>query len=776
MDRKFSVIGTKVAQQNAINKVTGKALYAADLQFPGMLHGKILRSPHAHARIRQIDASRAAGLRGVKAVICADDVPRSLLFGIDGRDEPFMAWDRHVRFAGQEVAAVAAVDIDTAAEACSLIRIEYEELPAVFDAEEAMKPGAPQIHPELENVKNNIAFEVQIDRGSLDAGFGQADVVVEDRFETAPVNQAYMEPDACVADFDESGCLTAWVSSTWPSYIRDELALVLDIPISKVRVIQHHSGGAFGARFTGLQLHHATALLSMKAGKPVKIALSREEDFGSLRYRSGVRVHWRLGAKKDGTICAEHSRVLLDQGAYVYMVRRMLTHMCCRSDGLYRIENIRHEARAVYTNKAAIGTYRSFGDVQMSFGREQMLDMLAEKLGMSIVDLKLRNAHRKGDTTAHGWRLGSCGLVDCIQEATKAIQWDEKKKSKPPGRGLGIASTCHETDDRTTTGSYGSVTYIKVLEDGGVHLLTGEADTGQGSHNAFAMTAAEELGIPLEQVRVLPFDSNVAPWAWGYLGSRVMSAGVNATYLACQDAKRQCIQVAAEMLQQKPEDLDYREGKVMVKASPNHPVSIAEIATFAVHGKKESAMIVGRGIDDRPTEYTLGADHHSHYGHSVGATYYDTVTVEIEVNTKTGKLEILQVVVADDCGKVIDRLMLEGQVDGAVMQGLGAALMEERRIDEKGALVNPNFDRYRIPRIADVPEIKKIFIETHEPSYCYGQKGGGESAGIGSIMPAIANAIYDAVGVRIKSTPVTPKKIMEALAVKETGGVLAKSK
>ena len=249
-----------------------------------------------------------------------------------------------------------------------------------------------------------------------------------------------------------------------------------------------------------------------------------------------------------------------------------------------------------------------------------------------------------------------------------------------------------------------------------------------------------------------------------------MSAGVNATYLACHDAKAQCIHVAAEILQRKPEDLEYREGKVVEKASPNHSVSLGEIAGFAAHGKKESAMIVARGIDERPTEYTLGADHHSHYGHSVGATYYDTLTVEVEVDEKTGKLRILEVIVADDCGKVIDRLMLEGQVDGAVMQGLGAALMEERRIDETGSLANPNFDRYRIPRTVDVPEIKKIFIESNEPSYCYGQKGGGESPGIGTIMPAIANAIYDAVGVRVRSTPITPKKIMEALAVKDAGG------
>ena len=762
--KQFSVIGKKVPQLDAANKVAGKAVFTSDVLLPNMLYGKIIRSPHAHARILNINTSKAERLSGVKAIITANDVRHSFLFGIDGRDEPLMSWDGHIRFVGQEVAAVAAIDRDVAAEACDLIEVEYEELPAVFDVEEALQPDAPQIHPELEKVKNNIAFEVNIERGSIEQGFREADVIVEDRFEIAPVNQAYMEPDVCVAHYDVSGHLNVWVSSTWPSNIRDELAYVLDIPISKIRVLQYNVGGAFGAKFTGLQLHHISALLAMKAGRPVKITLSREEDFSVLRHRSGIRINWKLGAKKDGTICAQHTKLLLDQGAYIYMIKRMLTHMCCRNDGLYRIRNIKHEAKAVYTNKATIGTYRSFGDVQMSFGREQMLDILAEKLGMSVIDLKLKNAHRKGDITPHGWRLGSCGLIDCINKVSKAIKWKEKKVQRQEGRGIGIASTCHETDDRTTNGSYGSVTYIKLLEDGRIQLLTGEADTGQGSHNAFAMTAAEELGIPLEHVEVLPYDSDLVPWAWGYLGSRVMSAGVNATYLACQEVKKQCIDTAAEMLGQKPEGMEYKKGKVVVKGASKKQVLLSDIGYYAIHAKRESTMIIGRGIDERPTEYTLDANHDTHYGHSVGATYFDTLAVEVEVNDKTGEVKVLQLVVADDCGKIIDRMMLEGQVDGAVVQGLGATLMEERKIDDKGRLVNSDFDRYQLPHATDVPPIMKIFIESNEPSYCYGHKGGGESAGIGSIMPAIANAIYDAVGVRIKVTPITPKKVLEALA------------
>jgi CO/xanthine dehydrogenase Mo-binding subunit len=762
----YSVIGEKVPRLDAPNKVTGKAVYTGDITLPNMLYGKILRAPYAHARILAIDTSKAERLSGVKAVITAKDVPHSLLFGIDERDEPLMSWDGHVRFLGQEVAAVAAVDSELAEEALDLIKIEYEELPAVLDVEKALRPNAHQIHPELKDVKNNIAFEVVIERGDIEEGFREADVIVEDKFENSPVTQAYMEPDVCVANFDALGHLTVWVSSQWPSSIRDEFARVLNVPISKIRVLQYNVGGAFGAKFTGLQLHHITALLAMKTGKPVKITLSRTEDFQVVRYRSGIRINWKLGARKDGTITAEHTKLLLDQGAYVYMVKRMLTHMCCRNDGLYRIKNIKHEAKAVYTNKAAIGTYRSFGDVQMAFGREQMLDMLAERLGMSIIDLKVKNAHRKGDITPHGWHLNSCGLIDCIQESAKVANWIEKKANKQLNKGIGIASTCHETDDRTTKGSYGSVTFIKLLEDGRIQLLTGEADTGQGSHNAFAMTASEELGIPLEHIEVLHHDSVVVPWAWGYLGSRVMSAGVQATYLACKETKKQCIIAASEMLGCNTEELEFKGGNVFIKASPSKSVSLADIGKYVIHEKRDSAMIITRGIDERPTEYTLGADHGTHYGHSGSATYFDTVVAEVAVDPETGQVEVLEVVIADDCGRVIDRMMIEGQVDGATIQGLGAALLEERQVDGKGRLVNPNFDFYRVPLAVNVPPIKKIFVESNEPGYCYGQKGGGESPGIGSIMPAIANAIYDAVGIRMKSTPITPEKVLKALTDK----------
>ena len=774
MRKAFKVIGTKAPRLDHPNKAMGKALYADDIALPNMLYAKAVRSPYAHARIRKIDTSRAAKLAGVKAIITANDVPHTYIFGIDGRDEPFLSWDGVARYVGQEVAAVAALDRDLAEEAVSLIDVEWEPLPAVLTAEEAVKPGAPLVHPEIPTAAGNVAFAVTLNRGDLEQGFAQADVIVEEDYVTGTANQAYLEPEAAVASYDASGRLTVYVASTWPSNVRDELALVLQIPQSKVRVVQNAVGGAFGARFTGLPVHHIAAALAMKAGRPVKLTLSRYEDFLTMRYRSNLKIHWKMGALRDGTLTAVHSKFLFDQGAYIYMIKRMLTHMCCRNDGLYRVPNIRHEATAAYTNKTPNGTFRSFGDLEMAWGREQTIDLLARKLGLTPLEMRLKNAHQRGDISPHGWQLNSCALTECLKVATKELGYEAKLTQKKARRGVGLACTCHETDDRTTRGSYGSVTYIKLFEDGKVHVLTGEADTGQGSHNAIAMTVAEELGLPLSDIVVLPHDSDISPWAWGYLGSRVMSSAVEATYKAAQDVKAQAIEAAAKKLGCDINDLEFVDGGVESKTYPkNYPersLTLAEVGRFKVREQQESAAIIGRGIDERPTDYTLGADHPTHYGHSVSSTYYDSTAVEVEVDTETGQIKVLRAVVADDCGKVIDRLSLEGQVDGAMMQGIGAALMEERVYDPKheGRLANADFDDYHVPLSVNVPpEIKRIFVESDEPSFCYGHKGGGESPGIGSVIPAIASAVYDAVGIRLTSFPMTPDKVLRALAEKE---------
>ena len=667
------------------------------------------------------------------------------------------------------MAAVAAVDRDAADEALDLVRVEYEELPGVFDPITAMQPGAPRVHPELPEVKNNIGFEVTIRRGDVERGFEESDVVVEDEFMTGAAYQGYMEPDACVATHDASGHLTVWVGSIWPSLIRDELARTLQIPISRVRVLQNHVGGAFGGKFTLYPLHFITALLSVKAGRPVRTVLTRAEDFMVERYRSCVRTRIKMGARKDGTISAIETNVVVDNGAYQYLARRMATHMCLRSDANYRFKNIKYNCKNVYTNKTPIGTYRSFGDVQMTFPRESMIDMVAHELGMDTAELKLKNCARQGDISPHGWRLNSCGVAECIEKTMAEIGWKEKKTGRRPGRGLGIASTCHETDDRLGDSFYGSVSLVKLLEDGRVQVVTGESDCGQGVYNAVAMAAAEELGLQPQDIEVPKFDSDISPWAFGFNGSRVLSSAVTATKSAALNLKRQVLEVAADLLKCDAGELDMKGGRVLVRGSPDRSLSMADIGLAARRRREGGSLLVGQGSEDRSeTEFTLKTSHPTHYGPSVSATYYDTTAVEVEVDRKTGEVNILKVVVADDCGKVIDLASLEGQVQGATVQGIGAALMEEL-VWDKGRMATTDFLDYRVPLAPNAPPVEKIFVETNEPGFAYGCKGGGESAGIGSIMPALANAIFDAVGIRIKSTPLTRQKILEALTRKAGG-------
>lgn len=774
----YGVIGQKVTRIDAKGKAIGSAIFVDDIMLPNMLHGKILRSPYAHARVINIDTSKAEQLPGVKAILTGKNVPQVYMPGIDVKDEPFLAWDGIVRFVGQEVAAVAATSKRVAEEAINLIRVDYEELPAAITMDEAIRADAPKVHEEIillqadpdvfgkVKLEDNVAFDISYERGNPEQGFEEADVIVEDEFFYKNVIAAYMEPDSCVADYDlGEEKITLYVGSQWPSNIKDVVSRNLGFSHNKIRVIQYAVGSAFGSRFTANQLHHISALLSMKTCCPVKTTLTRKEDMITVRSRGDMKLWMKFGAKKDGTITAEHTKILVDNGAYQYINRRRSLHMLERQDSLYRFGSAKHEVKNIYTNKTPCGTYRSFGDAQMTWARESLMDMLAKELNMDAVEIRLKNAMQTGSITLNGHYIKSCGLTECLNKASTSLGWERGKNSK--NRGFGIACTCHETDDRSSDGFCGSVSYIKLLEDGTVRLYSGETEYGQGLHNAVAMVVAEELNIPLEKIDVVPQDTDRTPWGFGSTGSRVMSAGVNATYLACQDVKKKALDVAAEMLKIDPEDLEFKKGNVYLKNSSEAALSLAEISRYAIH-RLGGSMIVAEGVDERwDTEYVLKSTHPTHYGPGVDATYYDTTAVEIEVDTDTGEVKLLNVVVADDCGKVIDRRALEGQVDGATVQGIGAALSEQIIVNDKGKIVNPSFTDYKVPLAAEVPPIKRIFVESIEPGFAYGCKGGGESPGIGSIVPAIANAIYRTTGVRIKSTPITREKVLKALSEKE---------
>ena len=764
MVAEYRVIGTRVPRLDAREKVTGKALYGADITLPNMLYGRVLRSPFPHARILNIDSSRAQRLAGVKAVVTGSDTPR-IRWGIVGvNDETILCFDGKVRYAGEEVVAVAATDDDLANEAIELIRVDYEELSAVFDPGEAMQPGAPQIHDEMPEVKNNIGFDVSFERGNVEEGFKEADVIIEDKFMNAWENQAYMEPSPCIASFDTSGRLTLYASTMWNSKVREDLSSVMQIPVGKIRVIQPVIGGAFGGKNAGLPIHFIAALLAKKANRPVKIVHTREEDFLTARHRYCVSVEMKMGARKDGTITAENCKAIGDLGAYMYYGPNVILCVGIRGDLLYRLKNTRYEGKVVYTNKCPGGAYRSFGNLQACFPRESILDMLAERLGIDIAELKLKNCARPGDVSPHGWPLNSCGLAACIERTVEVSSWKEKKAKKQRQRGIGIASTGHETDMRVVDFG-GSVSIVKLLEDGRVQLLSGEAEYGQGGQTSAAMAIAEELGLSAEDVEVMLPDTDVTPYALGPLGSRVLSSQVTASRLAALDVKKQALAVASQMLKARVEALEMWRGKIYVRETPEKMVSLGDVAYYAVN-RPRGSMITGKGMDERDTECTLAIDHPTHYGPNVSASYFDTVVAEVEVDTETGEVKVLRLTIADDCGKVINLMGLEGQLQGATAQGLGAALTEQIILEE-GRILNANLLNYLVPTSLNVPPIDMIWVESNEQGFAYGCKGGGESAGIHSIVAAIANAIYDAVGVRIKTLPITPDKILTALAEKK---------
>lgn len=763
--KNFSVIGTRVPRLDAKEKVTGKAVYYGDMKLPRMLYGRVVRSPYAHAKILNIDTTKAERLLGGDHVITHKDVPHNK-WGHSGRNDEEVLASYKVRYVGDEVAAVAAPSLDLAEEALDLISVDYEELPAVFDPEEAMKPGAPIIHDE--DLDTNIVWHRVLERGDTEKGFREADVIVEEMFTTQHVSPAFMEPIGCVADWDATGKLTVWLGSMWPHGIRLDLASILDLPLSKIRVINCFVGGAFGEKIRISWTIACGVLLSKKTGRPVKIADAREEALEAGRHRPATKIRMKIGAKRDGTITAEDATWIHDNGAYTFHARQVVLDGCLRNDSIYRWPNTRWDMYVVYTNKGVAANFRGHGSAKPTFVRESMMDILAEKIGMDTAELKIKNAIRAGDTSIHGWRMSSCGLTECIKKVVEASDWKEKRGKKELGRGIGMASVIHESDWRIFPGYGGTTAYVELLDDGRIKIRTGEAEYGQGGDTSQAICAAEELRIPLDQIIVQPVDTDSSPFGLGPFGSKLLITQSSAIHLACQDLKIQLFDQGSKMLKTKVGDLELKDGKILVKGSPEKFVTFAQIGRASIFGRKGSPLI-GKGVDERNTDYCTALDHPTWYGHPISECYFDTLVSEVQVDPETGEVKILKLWVALDCGKVINLAGLEGQVLGARAMGIGNTFLEEYIYDDKGRVVNKSFMDYKIANALDVPPTEMLWIETMAPNNPYGAKGGGENAAIDTVAPATANAIYNAIGVRIKDLPITPDKIIKALEAKRYG-------
>lgn len=752
----LSVIGKRVPLEEAKEKVTGRTKFAVDVSLPGMLYAKVLRSPYPHARIVEIDTSKAEALPGVEAVITHKDVPQEewleLWLNRLGR-----VLDNRVRFVGDEVAAVAATDVDTAEEALDLIEVEYEELPHVFDLEEAMKPDAPQVCPH-----GNVREPTIVEWGDLDEGFKEADLIVEHKTTTDSQQHAPVGLNATIASWDDDK-LTIWTSTHSPFEIRDVMAEYLKIPMTNVRVIGMPTGGSFGLFWLN-NFHFIPVFLAKKAGKPVKLELTREELFSTVKRREKCVTYVRLGVKKDGTFTAIHMRHYWENGGYGFKNNPYET-----ISDLWVRNTIagKFEFQGVSTNLCTAGCMRGVGDMVQDFCMEQAIDKAAQKLGMDPLDIRLKNHSRAGDPQRadapfYAWAglprpektLSSSGMDKCIKEGAKAIGWEERWKGwgKPvevngsKRRAIGMAVSSHCSGQRYL-GTPSVV--VKVNQDGSVNLFTGVGRMGQGVETTQAQIVAEELGVPVESIKGIHGDTEICPWGVATVASiNAHQTGV-ATQAAAAEAKRQICQSASKELGAKPEDIDIKNGVVFVKGLPEKSIPLAELTAKIDPETGTWPTIIGSASKNIP--------------YTPVARFYMAHFAEVEVDTETGKVKILKYVAIHESGRILNPSICENQVVSGILQGCGFALGERLIFDENtGQILNPNFIDYKILKAMDIPDPEVRFVEEIDPVGAFGAKGIGE----GTLCPCpatLAQAIYNATGVEFNSVPFTPEIVFRAL-------------
>ena len=754
---KFSVIGKRVQRIEGFDKVTGDAQYIADIYLPGMLVGKVLRSPFPHARIRHIDTSKAVKLPGVRAVVTAEDTIKRP-WGAFFADQYILSVGK-TRYVGEEVAAVAAIDADTAQEAVDLIEVDWEPLPAVFDAEEALKEGAPLVHDDKER---NIAMTMEIQRGDIARAFADSDVIVEDTFTSMPQWHCSIETIGSVAEYATSGKYTIYMNTQTLFNARYRIATALGVPETDVRIIQSAVGGGFGGKSCDDNNALVAAVLAKKARKPVKLINTREEEFlAGCRPRVFMKIHVKMGFKKDGRIRAKELNVIADNGAYSAKAPAITGVATMRHDTCYKYSDVKINAKLVYTNKIPTGAFRGFGNPSAEWAVEQAIDMGAHALGIDPMELARINAAEVGYVSPHGNRVTSCELKQCLDMAEKMIDWKAKRANKEPNTGLGLACTVHVSGKRHFGDYDGSSATIKINEDGKALILSGEGECGQGAHTAMCQIAAEELGVPVEDVEISRADTDLTTFCLGAFASRLTYVSGNAVKNAATNVKAQLFEQAAEMLEANPADLVCREGKIFVQGVEGKTLTVSDVARARLF-RHNGAPIVGSGSFDADSVLPDS----TRFGNESGAYNYGAQAAEVEVDHETGQVKILQFVVASDCGTVIYPIGAEGQVEGGLAQGIGYALTEGLQFDE-GRPVNPNFSDYRIPSMRDMPQLQHAFADSYEPTGPFGAKGLGE-LNMDPTAAVINNAIFDAVGVRVKTLPITPEKILRALREKES--------
>ncbi len=819
---------------DAAEKTTGAGKYTDDLSLPGMLVGKILHSPYPHARIKRIDTTRAQQLDGVVAVAVGTDAPNP--FGIlpVGHDEYALALDK-VRYVGDNVACVVAVSESVAEKALELIDVDYELLPAYFDPEESMKAETDLIH---DNKPNNVEKDYHHVFGDPDKGFAEADHTAEARFIANEVTHAAMEPHSTLASFEldphtgKLGRLTVWSSTQVPYYLQHKLSLVLEMPMSQIRVIKPLVGGGFGGKSEVIPLEIIAAIAARKAKAPVKVTYTREEVFWAHRGRPRTIIDLKTGVKRDGRITAVKARVVQDGGAYCSYGVVTILYSGALLGALYDIPNIQYDGYRVLTNKPACGAMRGHGTVNVRFAFESQLDELAAKIGMDPAEIRRRNLLQPPCITVNGLRVQSYGLPECIAKTVERSGWNERRRRLPKGRGLGIACSHYVSGAANSiirSDMPHSTVNIKIDRDGGVVVYTGASEIGQGSDTMTAQIAAETLGCSLSRVRVIAADTDLTPIDIGSYSSRVTFMAGNATLRAAGEVKKLIAAAASKKMECLPEELVFRDDAVLRKvrvgtAAPGRPAEQSDLQESCGDGRPrpsgeaEPRSVVGtqpsvsghvegqilRGSlqqkrkDEGPKDamtfeeaVVAAIDFHGaltgtgsyappqearggkHKGAGVGpspAYSYSAQIAEVSVDEETGEVTVHKVWAAHDCGRALNPVSVEGQIIGSVWMGMGQALTEEM-IWKDGMLMNPGLLEYRSPSAVESPAVEPIIVESIDPEGPFGAKECSEGS-LAATIPAIANAIYDAVGVRLHESPFTPERVLAALRAKKNAKAL----
>lgn len=748
-----AAIGQRLERGEGRDKVTGRTTYVADMKLPRMLHAKLLRSPHAHARIRSIDVAKARALPGVRAVLTAEDLPASAKTPTS-RARLVLA-SGAVRFQGQPVAAVAADDVHTAEEALDLIAVDYDVLPAAIDPLAAMQPGAPLVRePDVEadtaeaqahatvatteekradDRPSNISSHLHFHRGDPVQGFAEADLIVEHTYRVPHVHQSYMEPRAAVATWDNPSHLTVYVSAQGQFALRGEVADIVGVPSSQVRVIPQEIGGGFGAKIQPI-VEPITAFLAKATGRPVKLVLTRQEDLVAATPAPEAIVELKTGAKKDGTLTALKARVVMDSGCFP---GGPLNNVCLLVGGLYKFPNFDIEGFEVLTHKPSQAAYRAPGAPHGTFAIESQMDAMAKALGMDRMEFRLRHCVDSGDLMPHGKPWPLIGMRPVLEAIAAHPAWKDFQPS--PNRGIGFAVGGWLGGLQPASAS------VRMNPDGSLTVITGAIDL-TGTNTAFRQIAAAELGLPAESLIVQTADTDGAPFAGTSAGSKVIYSVGGAVKAAATDARRQILEIASHELEAAPEDLEISDGSVRVKGAPSRSVPLTKIASASTRFGGTYDPVFGRGVSS-VTQQSPG---------------FSGQLAEVEVDPDTGKVNLRRYVCFQDVGKAINPTLVEGQMQGGSVQGIGIGLSEELVYSRDGRLMNQSLLDYRQMTAIDLPDIETVIVEVPSPYGPFGAKGAGEPP----IVPgpgAIANAVRDATGQAFPDLPITPDKIIRAL-------------